>query len=214
MAVHDRPAALEGSDGLCYSVEIEVDETEDPRASSARTSSSCAGAAASRGDRTSGDRLSRAGAHRGEARAIVGALARRGEAAARPAIADRGPANDTPWWDDRAEAGAVSAVPGRVLSGTGGVWQVRDAAGVVHDASMRGRLKDADGLKLSVGDEVMLDRATAPAIAEILPRRSTLARRAPGDRQRASSWRTSIRWWSCSRRRSPSRTCGCSTGSS
>ncbi len=76
----------------------------------------------------------------------------------------------------------MSAVPGRVLSGTGGVWQVRDAAGVVHDASMRGRLKDADGLKLSVGDEVMLDLSTSPAISEILPRHSTLARRAPGNR--------------------------------
>ena len=30
MAVHARPAAFEGSDGLSYSVEIEVDETGDP----------------------------------------------------------------------------------------------------------------------------------------------------------------------------------------
>src|SRR6185436_18389979 len=29
MAVHDRPAAFEGSDGFSYSVEIVVDETED-----------------------------------------------------------------------------------------------------------------------------------------------------------------------------------------
>jgi ribosome biogenesis GTPase len=35
---------------------------------------------------------------------------------------------------------------------------------------------------LSVGDEVMLDLDTSPAISEILPRRSTLARRAPGNR--------------------------------
>jgi ribosome biogenesis GTPase len=69
-----------------------------------------------------------------------------------------------------------------VLSGTGGVWQVRDAAGVVHEASMRGRLKEGDGLKLSVGDEVMFTLEGAPAISEILPRRSTLARRAPGNR--------------------------------
>ena len=32
MAVHARPAAFEGSDGLSYSVEIEVDETGDPMA--------------------------------------------------------------------------------------------------------------------------------------------------------------------------------------
>src|SRR4026209_1322784 len=30
MAVHDRPAAFEGSDGFSYSVEIVIDETEDP----------------------------------------------------------------------------------------------------------------------------------------------------------------------------------------
>ncbi|HJU66261.1 MAG TPA: hypothetical protein VJ596_11315, partial [Gemmatimonadaceae bacterium] len=30
MAVHARPAAFEGSDGLSYSVEIETDETGDP----------------------------------------------------------------------------------------------------------------------------------------------------------------------------------------
>ncbi|HVA57832.1 MAG TPA: hypothetical protein VNF92_08075 [Gemmatimonadaceae bacterium] len=30
MAVHDRPAAFEGSDGFSYSVEIATDETSDP----------------------------------------------------------------------------------------------------------------------------------------------------------------------------------------
>ena len=33
MAVHDRPAAFEGSDGFSYSVEIVVDPTGDPRTS-------------------------------------------------------------------------------------------------------------------------------------------------------------------------------------
>ncbi len=32
MAVHARPAAFEGSDGVAYSVEIETDETDDPEA--------------------------------------------------------------------------------------------------------------------------------------------------------------------------------------
>ena len=32
MAVHDRPAAFEGSDGMSYSVSIETDETGDPAA--------------------------------------------------------------------------------------------------------------------------------------------------------------------------------------
>jgi len=93
-------------------------------------------------------------------------------------------------------------VHGVVLSGTGGIWQIRTDAGETVDASMRGRLKKsnsgrrADGslrrdtisaaagtLKLAVGDDVHLqrgDRDDAWAISEILPRRSRLARRAPG----------------------------------
>ena len=96
-------------------------------------------------------------------------------------------------------------VHGVVLGGTGGVWQVRTDAGETVDASMRGRLKKsnsgrradgslrrdtisaaADTLKLAVGDDVQLergDRDDAWAIAEILPRRSRLARRAPGGGQ-------------------------------
>ncbi len=94
---------------------------------------------------------------------------------------------------------------GIVLSGTGGVWRVRRADGSVVDASLRGRVKKsnagrrADGslrrdtvasaaetLKLAVGDHVMLEHEPASrawAIAEILPRRSQLARRAPGGGQ-------------------------------
>lgn len=82
--------------------------------------------------------------------------------------------------------------PGVVVSGTGGVWQVRTEMGEMVDASMRGRLKldrDAPGghapLKLAVGDDVELERAAegdAWAIARILPRRSQLARREPGGR--------------------------------
>lgn len=96
-------------------------------------------------------------------------------------------------------------VHGVVLSGTGGVWQVRADTGETVDAALRGRLKKSssgrrpDGslrrdtisaaaskLKLAVGDDVSLERATrddAWAIAEILPRRSVLARRAPGGGQ-------------------------------
>jgi len=73
---------------------------------------------------------------------------------------------------------------GRVLSGTGGVWRVYTDADDTIDASLRGRLKqDENGLKLAVGDEVVLepdDRGTAWSIIEILPRKSRLARRAPG----------------------------------
>lgn len=104
------------------------------------------------------------------------------------------------------EPGAVSAlIHGVVLGGTGGVWQIRTDDGTVVDASMRGRLKKSnsgkrpDGslrrdtilagtanLKLAVGDDVHLDqseRGDGWAIAEILPRRSKLARRAPGGGQ-------------------------------
>ena len=96
-------------------------------------------------------------------------------------------------------------VHGVVMSGTGGVWQVRTDDGVVVDASLRGRLKKsnsgkrADGslrrdtvlaaaetLKLAVGDDVLIEPASGTdtwAICEILPRRSRLARRAPGGGQ-------------------------------
>jgi len=68
---------------------------------------------------------------------------------------------------------------GVVLQGTGGVWSVRTSDGATRDVSLRGRLKiSAD--KLAVGDEVILeDAGGAWTIAEILPRRSVLARRSP-----------------------------------
>lgn len=91
---------------------------------------------------------------------------------------------------------------GIVASGTGGVWRVLAEDGTEYEAVLRGRLKKsdagrradgslrrdtvasaADTLKLAVGDRVHLERDTrehAWAIAEILPRRSRLARRAPG----------------------------------
>jgi ribosome biogenesis GTPase / thiamine phosphate phosphatase len=91
-----------------------------------------------------------------------------------------------------------------VLTGTGGVWRVRTDSGETIEASMRGRLKKADvgrradgsirrdtvdaadqTVKLAVGDVVTLERDERDevwAIREILPRRSRLARRAPGGR--------------------------------
>jgi ribosome biogenesis GTPase len=94
---------------------------------------------------------------------------------------------------------------GVVLSGTGGIWRVRRDDGEVVEASLRGRVKKAnagrrsdgslrrdtissaaDTLKLTIGDRVQLDHDDAGgawAIAEILPRRSRLARRAPGGGQ-------------------------------
>lgn len=94
------------------------------------------------------------------------------------------------------------AEQGVVLEGTGGVWRVRTADGTVREVSLRGRLKKSDSgrrsdgsmrrdtvragmevVKLAVGDEVVLEadeRGEAWVIAEIRPRRSRLARRAPG----------------------------------
>jgi ribosome biogenesis GTPase len=75
-----------------------------------------------------------------------------------------------------------------VLSGTGGIWQVRaDDTGEVRDASLRGRLKlvSDSGVKLSVGDNVRLlegERGDGWMITEIVPRTSQLARREPGGR--------------------------------
>ena len=98
-----------------------------------------------------------------------------------------------------------TASQGVVLEGTGGVWRVRTDAGETIDASLRGRLKKSDAgrrrdgslrrdtvrsaaetLKLAVGDDVRLEQSARGhdwAIAEILPRRSALARRAPGGGQ-------------------------------
>ena len=93
---------------------------------------------------------------------------------------------------------------GVVLSGTGGIWRVQRDGGETIEASMRGRIKKsnagrradgslrrdtissaADTLKLAVGDRVVLDTdaSGSVAISEILPRRSQLARRAPGGGQ-------------------------------
>jgi ribosome biogenesis GTPase len=91
---------------------------------------------------------------------------------------------------------------GTVLTGTGGVWRVRIDDGETVEASLRGRLKKGDvgrradgsirrdtvdtaerAIKLAVGDVVTLERDERDdvwAIAEIHPRRSRLARRAPG----------------------------------
>jgi ribosome biogenesis GTPase len=100
--------------------------------------------------------------------------------------------NTTPWRGGQ----------GLVLSGSGGIWRVRRDDGEVVEASLRGRVKKsnagrrtdgslrrdtissaADTLKLAVGDRVVLEQGgggIATTIAEILPRRSQLARRAPG----------------------------------
>jgi ribosome biogenesis GTPase len=101
------------------------------------------------------------------------------------------------------DAGALDE-QGVVLSGTGGVWRVGRDDGDVVEASLRGRVKKAsaglrsdgsrrrdtissaaDTLKLTIGDRVQLERddSGASAIALILPRRSRLARRAPGGGQ-------------------------------
>lgn len=71
---------------------------------------------------------------------------------------------------------------GIVLRGTGGVWQVRTETGETVSASLRGRLKQGETEKLAVGDDVIVEAADRGAwtIVEILPRRSKLARRAPG----------------------------------
>jgi ribosome biogenesis GTPase len=71
---------------------------------------------------------------------------------------------------------------GVVTCGTGGVWTVLLETGDMVDATLRGRLKLADGSKLAVGDDVEVQRGagdTAWSIETILPRRSQLARRNP-----------------------------------
>lgn len=74
---------------------------------------------------------------------------------------------------------------GVVVKGTGGIWVVRTEGGESVEASLRGRLKKDrnDKLKLTVGDDVVIERDDQAgwAISEILPRRSQLARRLPGE---------------------------------
>lgn len=97
--------------------------------------------------------------------------------------------------DAEGRTSALAARRGVVLGGTGGIWRVRIDDASTVEAALRGRLKrdaseptrrdvpDEDRLKLAVGDEVLVEpdvRGGAWAICEILPRRSRLARRAPG----------------------------------
>ncbi len=74
---------------------------------------------------------------------------------------------------------------GVVLSGTGGMWRVHTEGGDIVPAVLRGRLKlEGRSVKLAIGDAVVLlppsDGTGSHTIEQILPRRSTLTRRAPG----------------------------------
>lgn len=72
---------------------------------------------------------------------------------------------------------------GVVLRGTGGVWHIQSEGGEVREVSLPGRLKVGAATKIAVGDDVRIERDArdrAWTVAEILPRRSRLARRAPG----------------------------------
>jgi len=78
---------------------------------------------------------------------------------------------------------AAPAERGVVLRGTGGVWVVGTTGGETREAALRGRLKQETGIKLAVGDDVVLasdGKGGSWVIDQILPRRSVLARRAPG----------------------------------
>ncbi len=77
----------------------------------------------------------------------------------------------------------TASEPGVVLRGTGGVWVVELLRGETVEAALRGRLKQAASLKLAVGDDVEVasdGKGAQWVIEKILPRRSVLARRAPG----------------------------------
>ena len=85
--------------------------------------------------------------------------------------------------DARAMTETPIEVRGVVMNGTGGVWTVRTTSGAQHSATLRGRLKQEGSDKIAVGDDVRLEeeeRGGSWVIAEIFPRRSRLARRAPG----------------------------------
>ena len=83
----------------------------------------------------------------------------------------------------------VHTAEGVVVQGTGGAWWIRLEGGSTVNASLRGRLKqeEREALKLAVGDRVTVtwDNRDPGAwmITTIHPRRSRLARRAPGGAQ-------------------------------
>ena len=167
-AVHARPAAFEGGDGRSYSVETAVaatGERDRPFGGYLLFVRWSAGVPPVLEGHVESDFLV-FGASEGEALRGVDAL---------PLSRARRVLNEI--------VGESAKETGVVLSGTGGVWRVRTPDGRTLDAALRGRLKQGDAQKLAVGDEVILEsgeRGGAWAIAGIQPRRSRLARRAPG----------------------------------
>ena len=107
MAVHARPAAFEGADGMSYSVEIETDETGDP---AQPYGAYLLFVRWSRGDpRVTGhletDFLARAPSEQ-EARALVGALSLEDvKRVLDTLIRERDPRPSRPWWDVMREEG-------------------------------------------------------------------------------------------------------------
>jgi ribosome biogenesis GTPase len=102
-------------------------------------------------------------------------------------------------WDDRLEAllrtDAPGLVPGRVLAEERGLYQVASADGE-HAASPSGRLRhdaelDPSAAWPAVGDWVALEALAVGAggdgahrlVQRVLPRRTAVVRRAPGDRK-------------------------------
>jgi ribosome biogenesis GTPase len=70
---------------------------------------------------------------------------------------------------------------GVVLTRAGGRYGVRTVAGADVEASLRGRMKQQDDDRVLVGDRVRLvDDGASVTIEEVLPRRSLLKRRRPG----------------------------------
>ena len=100
-AVHARPAAFEGSDGLSYSVEIEADETGDP---AAPWGGYLLFLQWGRGEPTitghlESDFLAHGGTEE-SARAAVGALSlEQGKSILDVLIRERTPRANRPWWD-------------------------------------------------------------------------------------------------------------------
>jgi hypothetical protein len=103
MAVHDRPAAFEGSDGMSYSVDVAVDDTGDPgRPYGAYLLFLRWRRVGSQGveGHLETDYLAR-GASEDEARAAIGAMPLAAVKATLETLlsARRGPARERKWWD-------------------------------------------------------------------------------------------------------------------
>ncbi len=143
-AVHARPAALEGTDGMSYSLEILVDTTDDPTPDRTYGAYFLFVQWTRVGEQGVSGHLESDflawGATAATARRALGAMPLRGAQAVLDALVRaRDGVSARRWFDVTHRRGrSMGGVRAVVLSGTGGTWAVRTNDGVSGEASLRG----------------------------------------------------------------------------